>query len=75
MSTMESFRKLHVKLAVHEVFWGSLNGESAKVLLEPIKKVTRPGSFILSHPFPAMDEREPVINFPWTAGNHWGEDL
>ncbi len=35
--------------------WGNMNETTAEELLAPIKEVTRPSTFILSLPFPQMD--------------------
>jgi hypothetical protein len=68
---MQNLRKLHVRLDIVPLFWQSLNAESARILLEPIRDVTGPEEFILILPFPAMDERKPAIKFRWSAVDGW----
>ena len=67
---MEGLQRLHVRLLVNDG-WYTLNRESAAELLEPVKQVTRPQSFVLSIPIPAMYEGMslPSRPSPWTATN------
>ncbi len=71
ISTMKSLQSLYVKLEV-STDWATLNKESAEILLEPIKQITRPKIFVLSLPFPAMKEgMAPVTRWFWAARNGW----
>lgn len=71
MSAMTGLRRLHVKLYVTRE-WVAFNQDSAAELLEPVKQVTQPDSFLLSLPFPAMYEgMPPVTRGPGAARNGW----
>ena len=72
ISTMRNLENLHVELHGIGPSWATFNKESAKVLLKPIKEVTRPTTFILTLPFSAMHEgMKPVTTYEWSARNGW----
>jgi len=73
IASMQSLQDLYVVLRVNVNTWGSLNTESAKILLQPIRKVTGPANFTLALPFPAMDDRkpEPLLSYSWSAVEGW----
>jgi hypothetical protein len=62
---------LHVRLDIVPLFWQSLDAESARILLEPIRDVTGPEDFMAILPFLAMSQRKPKVNFRWSAGDGW----
>ncbi|KAL2071917.1 hypothetical protein VTL71DRAFT_13152 [Oculimacula yallundae] len=72
LSNMTGLRQLYVKLHVGDN-WATINLDSAAVLLEPVKQVTRPELFVLTLPFPAMYEGMPPVNsrMPGKAINGW----
>lgn len=72
LAMMRNLRSLCVRLVVSPHFWGTLNRESARLLLKPIINVKATESFILILPFPAMREgMQPVNISPWSAKNGW----
>jgi hypothetical protein len=71
LSTMNSLHTLDVKLDVLKVYWGSVNKDTARQLLLPIREVVRPKEFILSLPFPAMDGSVPLVTHSWSAIDGW----
>jgi len=71
IAAMKSLRILHVKIEVMELFWESLNQDTATRLLQPIKQVVVPKEFVLTLPFPAMTNLPPRENFSWAAVDGW----
>jgi hypothetical protein len=71
LSKTQSLRKLHVRLDIVPLFWQSLNAESARILLEPIRDVMSPEDFMVILPFLAMNQRKPKVNFRWSAEDGW----
>lgn len=70
IASMQNLKCLSVKLNVRDAWWGSFDPESCDMLLEPIKKVTRPDTFILTLPFPADSTSRLRIN-SWSADKDW----
>jgi hypothetical protein len=67
---MQNLQNLHVKLDVRDAWWGSFDPKVARVLLEPIRKVTTPETFILTLPFPPGVASRLRIN-SWSADKNW----
>jgi hypothetical protein len=68
---MEGLQTLNVELDVLKIYWGSINEDTARQLLMPIKDVVRPKEFILSLPFPSMDGSVPLVLNSWSAIDGW----
>jgi len=77
LASLEGLRELYVKLAVMDLEWGTVDEESLRMLLEPVRKVTRPRTFVLGLPCRPMvwNARKPVPMFPWSAGTGESMDL
>ncbi|KAH8585659.1 hypothetical protein B0O99DRAFT_696262 [Bisporella sp. PMI_857] len=70
IAAMPHLQTLQVKLDVYDVWWGSFNEESARILLNPIRAVTTPETFILSLPFPP-DTTDQFRVHSWSAARGW----
>lgn len=71
IASLRSLRTLEVHLEVVPPYWQIINEQNIRVLLEPVRQVTKPETFVLKLPFQAMDGRRPAWNFPWSAVNGW----
>jgi hypothetical protein len=71
IASMRGLQDLCVRLRVNRLFWGKLNMESAKTLLQPIREVTGPENFTLTLPFPAMDIEKPYPILSSSTSEGW----
>jgi hypothetical protein len=71
IAPMQILQDLRVRLYANGLFWGSLNKENAKILLQPIREITVPENFTLTLPFLAMDSGKSMVITPWPAVEGW----
>jgi hypothetical protein len=69
---MQKLQNLHVKLDVRDAWWGSFDPEFARVLLDPIRKVTTPETFILTLLFPP-DVINRLLIKSWSTDKNWDD--
>lgn len=71
IASLRRLRTLEVTLEVVSLYWQSINEQNIRIILEPVRQVTRPESFVLKLPFSAMGGQRPALNFSWSAVNDW----